>query len=310
MKWCMRKNKAELNCRCVGQKGFTLVEIMVSVAILAIMSGLMVPMVYKVWESNEKTETREKMAELKRAMVGDQRMVQNGIRMHYGFVGDNGELPTVIADLVNNSGSFANWHGPYLVGAFDPNDYSRDAWGRNLVYTRHAPAISAGGQEIVATLASLGPDGLAGTSDDLDEISDPELQILESEVWPTDKVQGNLDYVFTAATTTPIGTLLYSRLYVIYNVPATPGFDIAESSCFQVTVGEVLAGESKRVRQPFFQGVSAVLPVGRVTVGSHLYVAADCSGTPVPQTNEVVVYVSEGLSAVAVNLPTINFAVP
>jgi len=308
MRLKLLNNKPELGCRGVGQRGFTLVEIMVSVAILAIMAGVMVPLLGSVWLSNEKTETREKMAALKRAMVGDQRLVQNGIRMHYGFVGDNGELPPAIGDLVSNSGSFANWNGPYLVGAFDPNDYYRDAWGHNLVYSRQAPPLLVGGQTIVATLASLGPDGLAGTSDDLDENSDPGLQVLESEVWPTATVQGNLDYVFTASATATPG--LYAKLYVVYNVAAGTATTVS-STCLPLAIGEVLAGEPKRVFRTFSM-TDAVLPVGRVVVGSLLYpdTDSDCSEAPVAPLNEVAVYVSDGLPTLAVNLPTVNYALP
>ena len=303
MRWRLPTNKAGFPCRFPGRQGFTLIEIMVSVAILSIMAGLMVPMVYRVWESNEKSETRAKMAELKRAMVGDQRLVQNGIRMHYGFVGDNGDLPLTITDLVSDSGSFANWRGPYLVGAFDPSDYFRDAWGRNLIFTRHA---FVDGKSVVGRLASLGPDGLAGTADDLNENSDPELQIIGSEVWPTNTVQGNLDYLFTAATTaTPV---LSARLYVKYNVASGPT-TIGSAGCLNLAVGEVAAGEALRVRRAFAM-TDAWLPVGQVTVGSLLYNSGDCSGSAVAQANETVVYVSDGLPVVAVNLPTFNYSVP
>ncbi|NTV12730.1 MAG: prepilin-type N-terminal cleavage/methylation domain-containing protein [Desulfobulbaceae bacterium] len=305
MRWKLPKKRASFSCRNTDSKGFTLVEVMVVAAILAIMAGLMVPMVYKVWESNEKTETREKMAELKRAMVGDQRMVQNGIRMHYGFVGDNGVLPNDIADLVSNSGSFANWKGPYLVGAFDPNDYYRDAWGRNLIYTRHEPAVTVAGQVIVATLESLGPDGQSGTSDDLDENSDPELQILESEVWPTATLQGNLDYVFTAATTTTT-PVLSAKINIMYSDAA--GTVTAISVCLPLVVGEVAVGEAMRVRQRFSTVLSDALPVGLARVSSLLYSGGVCA-TEVAQSNEVAVYVSDGLPAVAVNIPTLNYAV-
>lgn len=286
--------------------GFTLVEIMVAVAIIAIMAGIMVPMVHKVWESNEKSETRQKMAELKRAMVGDQRLYQNGIRMHYGFVGDNGDLPTSIGDLVNDSGAFVNWNGPYLVGAFDPNDYGRDVWGRDLVFTRHDPPLALGGQNIAATLASLGPDGIADTADDLDENSDPELQILVGDVWPTATLQGNLDYVFTANTTTTPS--LWSRIWVRYNLPAGNGEVFSE--CFSVATGEVEAGIAKSVRQAFTTVLVVDLPVGRVNIDSRLYDNMTCSTEPVLGTsNSVAIYVGNGVPVVAVNLPTLTYNV-
>lgn len=320
MRWGLRKNKAGFSGRWAGQQGFTLVEIMVVAAIIAIMAGLMVPLFGSIWEGNERSETRQKMAELKRAMVGDQRLVQNGIRMHYGFVGDNGDLPEFIADVAIDQETFANWHGPYLVGAFDMKDYYNDAWHRELKYTRYPPGDPLpvvyevqGHPDVTlyfaATLTSLGFDGLAGTDDDIDVKSNPELQIMVSEVWPTTKVQGNLDYVVTAGAT--ISPPLSAKLYVTYNVPT--GTDTLFSNCLDLDAGEVVAGEPKRVHQQISlgDGLSPILPVGRVIAGSRLYANSTCTEPPVVSSgHEVAAYISDGLATLTVNLPTLNYAVP
>jgi len=306
------------NCRGAFQQGFTLVEILVSMAIMAILFGTMMPLMDKVWLSSEKSDTRQKMADLKRAMVGDQRMVQNGIRMHYGFVGDYGVLPSVISDLVIEPTWVVSgiWQGPYLVGAFDMKDYYNDAWHRQLVYTTYPPDAPLevtyhveGHPDVIlkfaATLKSLGPDGLAGTADDLDENTDPELQILTSEVWPTNKVQGNLDYVVTAAAPNP-GPDVFARLYVNYKGPI--GDEVVFSGCSRLVVGELVAGEPKRVRQTL-EIMDLLLPVGRDVVGSHIYTDADCTEPHIDtQANEAAAYVSDGLSTLSVNLPTVNYS--
>ena len=292
-----------------AERGFTLVEVLVAAAIMAIMSAIMVPMFYKVWESNEKAETRARMIELKRAMVGDQKMVQNGIRMHYGFVGDNGTLPDAISDLVSNSGVFANWNGPYMVGAFDPGEFDKDVWGNGLVYTRHAPPLeTADGRKIVGTLASVGPDGVSGTADDLNENTDPDLQILENEVWPVSTLRGNLNFVFSSATGTT-GETRYADVTVKYAVPAGIWAGEAVSACMSISTGEVLADIPKNVSWPF-SGIAfdtgGPLPVGQVRLQGRLYpnTATDCSGSP-SASSELSAFVSDGLGALSVNLPVI-----
>jgi prepilin-type N-terminal cleavage/methylation domain-containing protein len=284
-----------------AERGFTLVEVIVASAIIAILSAIMVPMFYKVWESNEVAETRARMAELKRAMVGDQKMVQNGIRTHYGFAGDNGTLPDAVSDLVSNSGTFANWNGPYMVGAFDPDDFDKDVWGYGLVYTRYSPPLeTADGRKIVAVLASVGPDGISGTADDLNENTDPDLQILLSEVWPTDTVQGNLNFVFSATADDP-GKTYYANVLANFADPA--GSAVTSSGCTPAIVtGEVFAGSPRSVSQAFSVNFPGPLPVGRVHLRSRLF--SDTCTTLLGEGSEFSTFVSDGLSVVSVNMPT------
>jgi len=290
-----------------GRGGFTLVEVIVVVAILSILTGIMVPMAHKVWERNETAQTRQKLVQLKKAIVGDQGQVQNGIRMHFGFVGDNGGLPDSINNLVDNPGTFANWNGPYLAGGFDPAEYNIDAWGNSLLYEIHSPPLSVAGLTVVATLRSSGLDGIPGTGDDLDENSEPSLQILGSEVWPSARVQGNVDYVFSATAT--VTRTYFFNLYGLY--ATSSGTAEAISSCQTLPVGTVEAGLPKSVRQSFLVSLGTPLPVGRVDIGSRLYSNNLCSGAQLnPTSSEVAVFVSDGMRAVSVNIPTLHYVIP
>lgn len=173
-------------------KAFTLIEVMVVMAIISILAGMMVPAVWKYWESEEIATTRERMKEIKKGMVGDKSLVQNGVRTHYGFVGDNGELPFGdysakggLSYLVSRPmGGYPHWNGPYLSGF--GSEWNRDAWGKTFKYSL---LLDAYGRYVSAELRSAGPDGSFDTSDD---IADSEVQIFDREVTPTNRIHGNI----------------------------------------------------------------------------------------------------------------------
>lgn len=177
-------------------KAFTLIEVMVVMAIISILAGMLVPSVWRFWESEEIATTRERMRDIKKGLVGDKSLIQNGVRTHYGFVGDNGELPAFsnissgeLSFLVSKpAGVYPQWNGPYLTGF--ASDWNKDAWGREL-RLRYSPlSVDSHGRYVNAELISAGPDGQFGTSDD---IVDPGVQISDKEVTPTNRIriQGN-----------------------------------------------------------------------------------------------------------------------
>jgi general secretion pathway protein G len=281
-------------------RGFTLIEIIVAMAILSIMAGTLVPLLYKTWESNEIAVTRGRMLELKKAMVGDRALVQQGIRTHYGFAGDNGLLPTGIQDLVSDSGSFANWNGPYL-GGFDPATYASDAWGNGIAYVRHNPFLAVSGLSVAATLRSAGPDRTFGTGDDIDEISDLALQILGDDVWPTEKMQGNRSYTFSAAPAAP-ATNYYADLQVNYNTEA--GSEMGGEkivSCDSMGV-DTATTYPFTVSKSFTFDLTDNLPVGRVVLSSSLFSDSACTNLVLAET-DVAIFVSDGQKTIFVNPP-------
>jgi general secretion pathway protein G len=285
-------------------RGFTLIEIIVAMAILSIMAGTLVPMLYKTWESNEIAVTRGRMLELKKAMVGDRALVQQGIRTHYGFAGDNGVLPPGIDDLLTAPAGWVNWNGPYL-GGFDPDTYKSDAWGNGIAYARHNPALTVSGISVAATLRSAGPDRTFGTGDDIDEVSDLELQILEGDVWPTATVQGNLSYTFTAGTS-EVTPAYWADILASYHDGA--GTATTVTVCIPLAVGPVQVGVPKNVGMAFEENFGIELPVGPVNLRSRLFSDNACTAF-LAETNEMAIFISDGLSKISVNPPTLYYPI-
>jgi prepilin-type N-terminal cleavage/methylation domain-containing protein len=296
------------NCRPLDKKGFTLIEVVVVMAIIATLTGIMIPFIYKVWESTEIDTTRERMTDLKKAMVGDPRLIQNGVRTNFGFVGDNGQLPeaisnpdfggqyTVSDDLV--TGSYL-----YMPAGYDPAKYKKDAWGRNIVYT----VTTSGSRRVAAALVSAGPDGALGTSDD---IADSELQITEREVTPTNVVQGNAFFNFynsQALSWDPALNAFYAKISIAYNP------SLLQTCC--VSLGDIASippGGSAQV--PLYIksdncSFTYKFPVGKIIAQAGLYINADCSTLADINslTAPTAVFVSDGVNAISVNLPTIHY---
>jgi general secretion pathway protein G len=125
--------------------GFTLVEMLLVVAIIGILAALVIP---KIAGTSEHSR-----------VVAAQTDIRAGIKTaldHYEI--DNGYYPRSLNDLLVQPSNAKNWRGPY----FDPPQLPVDPWGNPYVYyfpsKRNQPTYD---------LLSVGPDGKEGTDDDI-----------------------------------------------------------------------------------------------------------------------------------------------
>lgn len=153
--------------RPAGRAGFTLIEIIVAVAIVAVLAGAITPMVF-----NELMQAREDATE------GELTAVAGGL---VDFYTDTGRLPTEAEGLgaLARDPGVTGWQGPYVkANRGDPVDeVGTDGFGNAYVYDL-APSTSPA-NTADAVVVSAGRDGtleagnlggtwqLAGVGDDL-----------------------------------------------------------------------------------------------------------------------------------------------
>ena len=160
-----------------NRKGFTLIEVIVILAVLSILAAVAIPMALRIFERTAEDTTREEMDNIKKALLGNPQKLQTSFRNDFGFLGDIGCLPTTALgglDRLSTAGTYptpftfdstkqagAGWKGPYITGT-PGEEFAKDQLGNNYAYTPVAGACP-----LTATLTSNGADGLPSTADDI-----------------------------------------------------------------------------------------------------------------------------------------------
>ncbi len=125
--------------------GFTLIEIVITILVVGILSTVAIPYFIDMRDDARSAITRDEMAALKRAIIGDSRVVSGGRFAFPGYEVDLASLPTTLGNLVLNPSTGTTvqdynpltrrgWRGPYVDDSAT-SDYSRDAWGVSYVYS-------------------------------------------------------------------------------------------------------------------------------------------------------------------------------
>jgi prepilin-type N-terminal cleavage/methylation domain-containing protein len=138
--------------------GFTLIEVIVIIAVLAILAGAMAPLATRVMDSSRQDLTLQRQQAIYQAIMGDPSAPGSG------FLSDIGRLPgsdlTELATqqslpsyAIQSCGTGMGWRGPYLLQGIDASGHPLDGWG--------TPMDFVNGQ-----IRSAGPDQQMGTAGD------------------------------------------------------------------------------------------------------------------------------------------------
>lgn len=135
-----------------GQKGYTLIEIIIVIVILGILAAMAIKSMTGVLDTTRTEETIREMKALAHALAGNPELISSGARTDFGYIGDIGALPVTWDALVTNPG-LSTWNGPYIRDRFAPNaastEFKLDAWGVNYGSPAAAAFSSTGGPTVI-----------------------------------------------------------------------------------------------------------------------------------------------------------------
>ncbi|MFQ5881983.1 MAG: type II secretion system protein GspG [Candidatus Methylomirabilales bacterium] len=180
--------------RDVRRTGLTLIEIVIILAVLLILIALLVPSVVQQLTAARRNNTLDEMENLEKAIIGDPDLKSQGVRTDFGFLGDVGNLPPTLDDLViqGTQPAFAfdsgkrvgaGWKGPYITlgPGSDAASHKRDAFGNDYTYDT-TDFTNGNGQVVDGKLVSLGADGVAGGTGVNEDVT---LEVLKAETTAT-----------------------------------------------------------------------------------------------------------------------------
>ena len=221
-------------------QGFSLLEVSVSLFIVAVLAAVLVPLASSLVDSQRGNQALTQLQTIYTAIVGDP---QKGT---FGYLGDVGSYPNTLTDLL--SSSTTGWNGPYLSNAqLDNSGNILDPFGGVVEYFY---ANTAGGSDYLG-LISKGPDRYSTNPNQSSNASSsftpstyPWLSGYGSAIGNTDNVVYP-DFIDNAGLVSyqSLGTLNYTinnfdnNALVNANVPGCP-------SLYTITITSVPRGTS------------------------------------------------------------------
>jgi prepilin-type N-terminal cleavage/methylation domain-containing protein len=147
--------------RCPNQQGYTLIEVMMTVTLVAILSAIGVSQYIDFSSEAKRAVTVDRLQQLKFAITGNPKLISQGRYTYPGFSADVGSLPGALTDLTTQGAypaydpfTHRGWNGPYISDA--DSNWSKDGWGTAFVYNSGA-----------RTITSCGVDLTCGNADDV-----------------------------------------------------------------------------------------------------------------------------------------------
>lgn len=128
--------KIKRNRHNLSQRGFTLVELLLVLVILALIAGLVLPGIIGKAESAKAKAASSQISRISMSVES--------------YYLDTGNVPSSLDELVNQPPGASGWNGPYIK-----NSLLKDPWGRAYIYT-------SPGEHGDFDIQSLGADGQRG----------------------------------------------------------------------------------------------------------------------------------------------------
>ena len=107
-----KKRNKQLNN---GQRGFTLVELLLVLVILALIAGLVLPGIIGKAESAKAKASSSQISRISMSVES--------------FYLDTGNTPSSLEELINEPSGVTGWNGPYIK-----NSLLKDPWGQPYMY--------------------------------------------------------------------------------------------------------------------------------------------------------------------------------
>ena len=156
------------------QEGFTLIELMITIAIIGILSAIAIPNFLSYREKSKIARAQSELKTIQMAIMDlalDTNMwPNNNLAGIFDPDCDNGEIDDLTdpdAGLVATNGDFPDWSGPYL------DEIPKDPWGKDYWFD---PDYVIDGEDYV-TIVSSGPNG-----SDVNEYDDDNIYIIISDI--------------------------------------------------------------------------------------------------------------------------------